>query len=247
MSLLSIITVCYNAEKTIQRTIDSVRKQKTIDVEYIIVDGSSIDSSYRLVRNSSDIVDISLSEEDDGLYDAMNKGVNMSSGKYLMFLNADDILKENAIEYILKEIKLNNSDIIYGAIELLNSEKGSLNKYLDINYNKFKSFLFLTPPHPGYIMKSSIFKIIGGFDTTFTIASDFDLQLKAWRYAKSYKRIDKTLVQMTLGGFSNSSINNRFLGISQMMSSYSNNISPIFVPLIFIRYLYKIVFLIFKK
>ena len=164
-----------------------------------------------------------------------------------MFLNADDFLKENAIKYILEEIKSKNVDIIYGKVELMNVQKGSLTNYLDINYNEFKSFLFLTPPHPGYVLKSSIFKKIGGFDTKYTLASDFDIQLKAWKYSKSYKRIDKALVQMSLGGVSNSSINNRLLGIRQMISSYSNNFSTIFVPLIFIRYLYKIVFLLFKK
>ena len=173
MTLLSIITVCYNAEKTIQATIDSVYQQKTSDVEYIIIDGLSSDSTCSFVKNNSAIVDRFLSEQDDGLYDAMNKGAGLSSGKYLMFLNADDFLKENAIKYILEEIKSKNVDIIYGKVELMNVQKGSLTNYLDINYNEFKSFLFLTPPHPGYVLKSSIFKKIGGFDTKYTLASDF--------------------------------------------------------------------------
>lgn len=247
MTLLSIVTVCFNAEKTLQDTFDSLKKQKTDELEYIVIDGKSKDSSFEIVKNNPDIVDICISEKDSGLYEAMNKGFNLSSGKYIMFLNADDLLKENAINSILEEIKYSDSDIIYGVVELYNKATGKKRKYLDINYTKFKSYLFLTPPHPGFIMKSSLFDKVGGFNTKYSLASDFDIQMKSWKYARSYKRLKTPLVKMSLGGRSNSSVLNRLRGFSQLVLAYSKNVSPLFVSFIVVRYIYKIIYLIIRR
>jgi glycosyltransferase involved in cell wall biosynthesis len=247
MKLLSIVTVCYDAEETLQFTIDSLKNQKTAEVEYIIIDGFSKDSTCKIIKKNKDVIDITISEADHGLYDAMNKGASLSSGKYLMFLNADDTLKENSIELILKQIKYKKFDIIYGIVELSQPNSDFKRNYLDINYNKFKSYFFLTPPHPGFIMKSSLLNKIGGFDINYSLASDFDMQLKAWKYSKSYKRLNLPLVQMSLGGVSNSSFRNRLIGFTQLISSYAHNNSPIFTPLILVRYIYKVAYLMLKK
>ncbi|MGB0167302.1 MAG: glycosyltransferase family 2 protein, partial [Luteibaculum sp.] len=122
---ISIITVTYNAGKVLQRTLDSIRKQTRLDlVELILVDGNSKDQTLDIIKANTDIITQWVSEPDKGLYDAMNKGINMATGDYLWFMNAgDEIYDAQTIAKILPLLE-NRPDILYGeTIEY--SESGS--------------------------------------------------------------------------------------------------------------------------
>ena len=119
----SVITVTYNAEKTLERTIRSVREQKNCNIEYIIIDGGSSDRTLEIINRSSDCVDKWISEPDKGLYDAMNKGLKQATGDYLLFLNAGDTLQGNdAIAKITQVAERENiPDILYGETDLVDN------------------------------------------------------------------------------------------------------------------------------
>ena len=104
---ISIITVCFNSSKTIEETIQTVAGQTYSDIEYIVIDGGSTDDTLSILKNYTNIIDIMVSEPDDGLYDAMNKGIAISSGEYIMFLNSDDVLNNmNTIQNKVSAITL---------------------------------------------------------------------------------------------------------------------------------------------
>ena len=148
---ISIITVCYNAEDTIGDTIQSVLSQDYKDVEYIIVDGKSTDRTLEIIQSINNGIKL-ISEKDQGMYDAMNKGINIASGDVIGILNADDIYKNSQVlTKVMDEFKANVS-IVYGDIEYV--------KYDDLSnvVRKWKAGVFRTgkfkwgwmPPHPGF-------------------------------------------------------------------------------------------------
>jgi len=112
---VSIITVCFNAEKTIRDTIESVLSQVHNDIEYIVVDGQSTDTTLDIIKEYEGQISKYVSEPDEGLYDAMNKGVNMATGEVVGILNADDIYHDdNVISDIVKNFDANPMDAFYG-------------------------------------------------------------------------------------------------------------------------------------
>ena len=92
--LVSIITVTLNSEKFLKETFDSIRNQKKKDYELIIIDGGSLDNTINIIRENEDIINYCISEKDDGIYDAFNKGLNIALGKYIVFVNSDDVLTQ---------------------------------------------------------------------------------------------------------------------------------------------------------
>jgi glycosyltransferase involved in cell wall biosynthesis len=122
----SIITVCKNSEKTIEKTIKSVIEQTYKNIEYIIIDGKSTDNTAGIIKKYINKISHYINEEDNGIYDAMNKGVNLAKGDYISFLNADDrLFDELSIERVCKQIKNDNSkaiDVFYGAVLILDQE-----------------------------------------------------------------------------------------------------------------------------
>ena len=158
---ISIITVCYNAEDTIGDTIQSVLSQDYKDVEYIIVDGKSTDRTLEIIQSINNGIKL-ISEKDQGMYDAMNKGINIASGDVIGILNADDIYKNSQVlTKVMDEFKANVS-IVYGDIEYV--------KYDDLSnvVRKWKAGVFRTgkfkwgwmPPHPGFFVKNLVTKVL---------------------------------------------------------------------------------------
>lgn len=115
---ISVITVCYNAEKVIQQTMQSVMNQSYTDIEYIIIDGASTDGTMELVKKYADEKRVRyISEPDNGIYDAMNKGIRLATGDYLEFLNAGDVFVNNdVIKSVVQKIEANPADVMYGDI-----------------------------------------------------------------------------------------------------------------------------------
>ena len=115
--LLSIITVVKNGSKTITRCIKSVNDQNYLNIEHIVIDGASTDNTVSILKKNSDNIDYWISEKDNGIYDGMNKGLQLAAGKYIGILNADDNFKKNSLMIIIKYFKkYKNLDFVFGSV-----------------------------------------------------------------------------------------------------------------------------------
>lgn len=201
MIKISIITVSYNEENTIEKTILSVLNQTYNNVEYIIIDGNSTDNTTSIIKKYQKKIDVVISEKDNGIFDAQNKGIKISSGDYLFFLNAGDYIQNNqTIERIVSQ-KL-NKDIVYGDIVFeLNSGK----KYRKNSPDKIRNLnMFVeSVPHPAIFFNKEIFEKYGYYDTKYQISADYDFILKAIFGLKlSYKHIRVPIAVFNLRGIS---------------------------------------------
>lgn len=184
--LLSIITVCYNAEKEITETILSVQKQNCNYYEHLILDGASKDGTLKLIKEyaKSDKRIKFYSEQDTGIYDAMNKGIKKASGKFLLFLNAGDYLCEGVLDYLFSVLKNNQESklLIYG---------DSVNYYIFsgnlITKTKKANKTITTKSlrngmgvvHQSIIASKAVFSEIGNFDCNYSIGADWDWFIRA--------------------------------------------------------------------
>ncbi len=197
---ISIITVCFNAEKTIEATINSVLSQTYKDIEYIVVDGKSTDSTLKIVKKYK----ISfVSEKDKGLYDAMNKGVKIAKGEIIYFLNADDVLKNNkVIEEVAKEF--GNNDLVFGDVEFFYPKE---NKTIRIVRKFSKKDLqngFMVPHQGSFIKKKWLQK--HPFNLKYKSSADFDFFCNISKENIKVKKLNKIIAKMIVGGVSSGSI-----------------------------------------
>ena len=214
---VSIITVTYNSESTIQNTIDSILQQTYSDIEYIIIDGLSSDKTLSIVeKNRSNFMSrkISLrvfSEADYGIYNAMNKGIQIATGEVVGFLNSDDVyFSKNSLKYIISNFT-DSIDSVYGNLVYVNRKNKKLNRIW--KSRTFKKGLFRKgwmPPHPTFYCKLEKLKKVNGFNEKLWIAGDFDLMLRLLEIEKiKSKYINKYLIAMDNGGLSNKNLGNR--------------------------------------
>lgn len=203
----SIITVCFNAEKTIKRTIDSICSQNYKNYEYIIVDGKSTDNTLSIVKeytkqNSNIRV---ISEVDKGIYDAMNKGISLSKGEWILFINADDWLEDNILTYLSKIIEDNEHiDCIYGNINRILDDKRIIRSVpsSDIEHDMVKGMPMF---HQGMLVKKQIYKSLGMFDLNFKIAGDWDFVCRLIKSNYNLKYVDEVISNFSCGGASSKS------------------------------------------
>lgn len=200
---VSIITACYNAENTIEETLRSVGKQTYSDIEYIIVDGASIDKTLEIVERYRDKISVLISEPDNGVYNAMNKGIKAATGDLLFFLNADDIfINELVVEQFVEYAQKCDSAIILGNILLIDKYDGRVyhekQDFID-DIQLLKSTVF----HPATFFRKEVFGKYGFYDEENKITSDYDWYLKY--FAKNngdYSYLEKPVSIFYMGGLS---------------------------------------------
>ena len=168
--LVSIITVTLNSEKFIEETFDSIKNQKNKNYELIIVDGGSKDNTINIIKKNEDIINYCVSEKDNGIYDAFNKGLKIALGKYIVFVNSDDILTPEAIEL------LNKYDREYQDIDFI---FGSVKKHWGVLYgykpHKIKyTWGFYSSHSTGFYIKRNSAKKIGMYNVKYKYHADFD-------------------------------------------------------------------------
>ncbi|MDJ0636511.1 MAG: glycosyltransferase family 2 protein [Xenococcaceae cyanobacterium MO_188.B29] len=204
--LVTIITVVFNGTKYLEQTIKSVINQTYDNIEYIIIDGGSIDGTLDIIRNYEKVIDYWVSEPDKGIYNAMNKGIKLSQGMLIGLINSDDWYGENAVETVV-EAYLNNSKsnvIITGAIYRTDSQGNILFKL-----NKPASFLdqkinrIMPVNHPATFVNREVYAEIGLFDEQYKIAGDYDFIYRAY-YSKKVDFLftEACLAYMRLDGLS---------------------------------------------
>lgn len=208
MSKVSIVTVVKNAETTIQRAMESVLNQSYKNIEYIVIDGLSSDHTLNVIKKYEHQISIILSEADNGIYDAMNKGLSRATGDIIGFLNADDFFaNEKVVELIVEDFINNSLDAIYGDVQYFSPK--NINQIIRTYHSdKFKPSLIrngIIPAHPTLFLKKTIYKKYGLFNTKYKIAGDFDFIARIFIDGSiRYSYIPQTLVKMGYGGVSTS-------------------------------------------
>ncbi len=206
---ITIITVCYNSEKTIKDTLESVLKQTYKNYEYLIIDGKSHDHTLDIIKDYKPKFKGKLkfiSEKDKGLYDAMNKGIKMATGEIIGIINSDDVLaSKNAFEIIVSYFKKTNCDGTYSNLEILDE---NLEKRVRIFIPKKGNYkLGWYPPHPTLYLKKTVYQKHGFYNQKYRIAADYDMMLKIMNDSTlNLSYIPKTLVYMRSGGVSTSGL-----------------------------------------
>jgi glycosyltransferase involved in cell wall biosynthesis len=203
---VSVITVCYNAEKFIKNAINSVLNQTYENIEYIIIDGASTDNTVPIINKYKSRIAFVISEPDNGMYEAMNKGIKAATGDILYFLNSDDIFyDEYVIENIVKVFQKNNDiELIYGPIIIKNpiTNESSIKTH---DYNITKSyFIYGAICQQSIFYKADIFKKCGQFNDTYKIVGDYEWVLRAfYRYNVKREFYEGIIAKFRKGGMSN--------------------------------------------
>jgi len=213
---VSIITVAYNSAETIADTLDSVAFQTHTDFEHIVVDGGSKDGSIEIVNSYKRQGVILFSEPDDGIYDAMNKGLRVASGDVIGFLNADDrYAHANILAKVVREFENENVEAVFGDVEFFNPEKGfncPIRRYSSSHFKPERIAWGWMPAHPTLFLKSNLYQQFGGYKTDYKIAGDFELIARIFSSAAvNYRYLPEVLVQMRIGGVSTGGWKNTIL------------------------------------
>lgn len=198
---ISIITPVFNAVETIEKTILSVVTQEMdSELEYIIVDGASKDESLEVINKYIDKIDVLISEKDQGVYDAMNKGIARTTGDIIGIINSDDWYNDGILKIVEEVFKENEDvDIVYSPIN--NYFEGKyLNTFIpgDLENLVFK----FTINHPSCFVKKSVYERVGLFDLSYSIAADYDFVLRAYTSGVKFHYIETPLVSYSLNGMS---------------------------------------------
>ena len=205
MPLISIITITYNAQNYLERTLKSIRNQTCTDFEYILIDGGSKDKTMDLVKSNNDLFTVIVSEKDNGLYDAMNKGLRNSTGEYVWFMNAgDEIAESDAIEK-LKILVKNQPDVIYSDTILVNNEGDFVGLRSEILPHKIPEKLTWQGYNKGMLVCHQSFIVKRTLAPKYienNLSADIDWEIKCLKLAKKIVAYSGILSKYLEGGTS---------------------------------------------
>ena len=210
---ISIITVSYNSAKTIRDTIKSVVNQSYNNIEYIVIDGGSSDETLSIVEEYKAKIHHVISEKDEGIYDAMNKGVAKATGDVIGILNSDDFYTDNnVIVDVVKLLEKSEADACYADLMYVDQEDTSkvVRKWISGSYKKNKFRRGWMPPHPTFFLKKSCYEKFGAFNLNLKSSADYECMLRMmYKFDSSVAYLNRVIIKMREGGQSNVSILNR--------------------------------------
>lgn len=208
--LISIIVPVRNMERTISRTLESIASQTYPHVEVIVVDGQSRDRTVDRVMPFSDHLTEIVSEPDDGLYDAINKGLSRATGEIVGILNGDDYYcSERVLEWYAEKFRDNQVGMVFGDLEffLPDSPYKTIRRYSSDSFRPDRLRYGWMPPHPATFIRRSVYEAIGNYRTDYEISADFEFLVRALVLnSVMYDRIDSVVVRMQYGGLSTSGV-----------------------------------------
>ena len=246
---VSIITVSYNSESTIKDTIDSVNSQEYENLEYVIVDGLSKDKTINIINQHHR--GIFVSEKDKGIYDAMNKGVDLATGDIIGILNSDDFYPDSkVISEVVETFKNSDCQAVYADLVYVDEIVTSkiIRKWISGTLKK-KSFLFgWMPPHPTLFLRKEVYQKYGKFNLSLKSAADYELILRMlYKNQISVAYLPRVTVHMRAGGQSNKSILNRLKANKEDRMAWEiNGLKPFWFTL-YLKPLRKVTQFIFKS
>ena len=247
---ISIITVCYNSAATIADTILSISKQTYPNIEYIVVDGLSKDNTVEIIQKNEGVISKWISEKDNGIYDAMNKGIAMATGDVIGILNADDVYADNnVLDDVMNAFNDETISGVYGDLKYV--QQNDLSKVIRFwksgTYRPGKFLEGWMPPHPTFYVRKKVYDEFGVFRTDMPSASDYEFMLRVI-HVKNIKLayIPKVFVLMREGGLSNRSLQHRLNANRDDRRAWTvNGVQPKFYTLL-MKPLSKILQFIFK-
>jgi len=225
---ISIITATYNSEATIRDTIESVLSQTYQDYEHIIVDGLSSDNTMRIVKEFAPRYNGRIkiiSEKDNGIYDAMNKGIRMASGDIIGILNSDDFYRDNMVLHDIAN-NIEDNDAVYGDLIYVDAKNTNkdLRLYSSKGFKLWKFKLGLMPAHPTFYCRKDVYKKCGEYLLNLPIAADFDFIMRAmYTHRIKTKYIQRNFISMRIGGASTSGIKSYIQSLNDRRYAFKKN------------------------
>ena len=224
---VSIITVSFNSAKTIEDTIQSVLSQDYPQIEYIVVDGGSSDATVDIIRKYQDRISTWISEKDQGMYDAMNKGIALASGDVIGILNSDDIYMSNhVVTELMNKMNSEQAQVVFADLILVDqyNQNKVLRYYNSGHFHPNKFRYGWMPAHPTVFVKSSLYKAVGPFSTDYQIAADYEMLIRilAKQNAK-YAYLPKPVVRMRSGGASTASLSRNWILNQEIVRACKEN------------------------
>jgi len=209
---VSIITICYNNEKDIKQTVESVINQNYKNIEYIIVDGGSEDNTITILSDYEDRITTLISEKDKGLYDAINKGVNNATGDIVGLIHAGDRIDNNdVIKNIVSFFKISNIDVSYGHSKIVDENDKIIRINKSPKYNKKNVRKGWMPSHQSIYIRRELFSDIGLYNLELHPDSDYEFFLRYFYFNNlKIKLLNEYIVKFSLGGISSKNYSSRF-------------------------------------
>jgi glycosyltransferase len=240
---ISVVTVCFNSERTIGDAIRSFLSQTHTDKELLVIDGKSADRTLAIIGEFSSSDVRVVSEKDRGIYDAMNKGLRLFAGDAVGFLNSDDTFHDDrALERIA--VGLTEAEAVHGGIEMVtdHSTKRSVRTWKGEPFERGSFRRGWMPPHPTFYIRRSLVEKTGEFDLRYPIAADYDFMLRAMElHATHAQYIPGALVDFVVGGKSSGSLSKVLRGNIQSLRSRREHLGTPFIdPAFFMKPLRKV-------
>lgn len=222
---ISVITVCFNSSKTIEKTFQSVLNQKYNNIEYIVIDGGSSDSTLEIIKKYTKYISKFISEPDKGLYDAMNKGIELATGDLVGILNSDDIYSDSKVLYNIANFhKHNNIEVSLGNIIQITNSGKITRKYSGKNWSPEKLKIGYMPPHPSLFFKRELFEEYGNYHLDFVSGADYELIVRFFlKNNISWKFSNITTTKMLIGGISTSGLSSYILISKEICKALQKN------------------------
>ena len=239
---ISIITVCFNSSKTIEKTLQSVKNQVYNNIEYIVLDGNSTDGTLKIIESYKEIISKYSSEKDNGLYDAMNKGIALATGDIIGILNSDDIFTDNYVLENIAKFHLRNSvDASVGNITQFNENGKIVRKYSAKNWHPAKLKVGFMPPHPAIFFKRDLFERYGNYKLDFVSGADYELIVRFFlKNQIIWKFSNITTTSMLIGGISSSGYKSYKLISREIKKALESNNIQFSYPKILLRVIWKL-------
>ena len=215
---ISIITITYNAEKSLETTIKSVISQSYVNIEYIIIDGGSTDQTVKIIEKYQDHIQYWISEPDKGISDAWNKGIAASSGNIIGILNAGDYFEKDCLSKVIQKLNVNEFEVTYGTTILVD-ENPLHTKTVHGNFNPNNLSVGLGFYHPGTFASRLVYERVGSFNCNYRFAMDCDWFLRCHKQGVIFKKIDN-ICYMPTDGISHKS---RFSAYGEYLQTLVNN------------------------
>jgi len=223
---VSIITVVYNNVENIQNAIQSVLRQDYGNIEYIVIDGNSNDGTISAIEEFENQIDCFISSSDKGIYDALNKGIELSTGEIIGILHSDDLfIDTRVVSDMVERMQSKDAEFIFSDLIIVNPQTQKIIRYYMAHY--FKPWMLRigwVPPHPTVFMKKNIYDEFGGYSLDYNIAGDFDYFLKIFYGRKiNWTYLNRITVVMGSQGVSNSGLLNKILMAKEIRRALKNN------------------------
>ncbi len=232
---VSIVTGTFNSEKYISDCVSSIYKQGHENIEHIIIDGASQDNTIEIIKNIPNRVSKIISEKDEGIYDAMNKGLALTTGDIVGILNSDDFYNSDTIlEKVVAKFEDESVDCVFGDLFYVNQENTDLirRKWVTGPFKKDSFRKGWHPAHPTFFVRKSVYEKYGAFDLDLNLAADFELML---RFLEKHKLkssyINEPMVRMRLGGATSKNVGNILKQNKECMLAFKKNevaVSPFY-------------------